>query len=188
MRKQIALAILATALLSSATFAFDGKKEGFMMSAGVGVGLSSTDFTAIYDGWSRGRANTELGVATSFKIGYGINETYTLYLFRNSAFVDGYSKDPNKETYGNCVTGVGMNYYIPHSNFYTIAGFGRGQLSKFKESEHKASKGYGGIIGLGYAFTDTIQIEANYLATRVDDDGIKLSTDAVQLTLNYYFN
>jgi len=188
MRKKIALATLVTALLSSTTFAFDGKKEGFMMSAGVGVGLSSTDFTSIYDGWSSGRANTEIGVATSFKIGYGINEAYTLYLFRNSAFVDGYSKDPKKETYGNCVTGVGMNYYIPHSHFYTITGFGRGQLSKFTESEGKAKLGYGGIIGIGYAYTDTIQIEANYLGTRVDDDGIKLSTDAVELTLNYYFN
>jgi|GEM_PF-2081454 len=184
--KKIIATMLLGALYATSANAFDDKKEGLIIGLGAGISLSSTDFSSAYSGWSTGRADAELGVATSFKLGYGFNENYTLYYFRNSAFVHGYSKDPNERTYGNCVTGLGMNYYMDDSDFYVLAGLGVGQLSKLADSERHAQRGFGAIAGVGYEYADHVQLEINYLATRVDDD-IKLSTDALQFTLNYYF-
>lgn len=185
--KKIIVGILTGVLLSTSAFALENKKEGFMLSLGAGGALTSTDFSSTYKGWDTGKANTEFGYASSLKIGYGINGNYALYLFRSSAFVHGYSNDPDEKTYGNCVTGIGVNYYPDNSNYYFIGGVGMGQLSKLDEGENKAKRGYGGIVGVGYRYTEHVQLEANYLATRVDDDGVKLSTNAFQMTLNYYF-
>ncbi|HFU75117.1 MAG TPA: hypothetical protein ENK66_02620, partial [Arcobacter sp.] len=107
--------ILSLTLLTSSLHAFDEINKQFIISLGVGAAVTSTKFESAFSGWDNGRADLEVGLATSFKLGYGISDSMALYLFRNSSFVGGYSKAPKREIYGNCITGLGMNYYYKDS-------------------------------------------------------------------------
>jgi len=178
--------MLSTVLLGSSLQAFDEVSEKFIFSLGVGAALTSTKFESGYSGWESGRANPEVGLATSFKLGYGVNERMSLYLFRDSSFVHGYSKAPKRETYGNCITGLGMNYHYKDSEFYSIYGLGMGQLSKLSEGESEAQRGLGVTLGLGCELASHLGFETTYMYINVDDD-IKFATHSLQATLNYYF-
>lgn len=184
--KKILAAMTASVLMATGSYGFDDKREGFIFSLGAGYNITTTDFNTAYDGWDTGRSEIELGLATSFKIGYGINEQVTAYLFRNSSFIHGYDSDPNSDVYGNCITGLGVNYYLDNSKFYILGGVGQGQLSKLSDAESDASKGFGIMGGFGYILAEHIQAEINYMAIRVDDD-IKLASDSLHVTINYYF-
>lgn len=178
--------LLASLTVASTLLAFDGKREGFMISAGAGLAATHSHFKKAYDGWEEGK-EFEVGLATSFKIGYGFTDQFSLFLMRNSSFVFGYDNDPKEDTYGNCLTGVGLNYYLtPQSETYLIAAAGIGQFSKLSESDSKSDKGKAFLLGVGYEISPHVHVEGTYLATRVDDD-VEINSDSLQLTLNYYW-
>lgn len=157
-----------------------------MISVGAGVAGTHSNFKKAYDGWDTGK-EFEIGLATSFKIGYGFTEQLSLYVMRNSSFVFGYDNDPKEDTYGNCLTGIGMNYYLtPQSTTYLIAAAGMGQFSKLSESDSKSDKGKALLLGMGYEIYPHVNLEGTYLATRIDDDA-KINSDSFQITVNYYW-
>ena len=184
--KYIAVGVVAVMALGC-TLKASEKREGFVASIGVGVALSNTDFDISPIGWSGTGSENHLGVASSFKIGYAFNDTWTLYLMRNSAFVAGYDLDPSKESYGNCITGVGVNYHWGlQGELYLMGAMGIGQLSRLKDSEEDAKRGGAFLVGLGYEIAPHVNLEATWLSTNVDDE-VELKTNALQLTINYYW-
>lgn len=186
MKEKLRKLLLISSLAITSLSAFDGKREGFMMSVGAGVAATHSNFIKAYYGWNESK-EFEISLATSFKIGYGFTEQFSLYLIRNSSFVFGYGNDPKEETYGNCLTGIGMNYYFnPRSNTYFIAAAGIGQFSKLKESDSKSDKGKAFLLGVGYEVSPHVNLEGIYLATRIDDNA-RINSDSLQLTLNYYW-
>lgn len=176
--------LLASLVVASSLSAFDDKKEGFMISLGLGLAGTQSDFKKAYD-WDNGK-EFEIGLASSIKLGYGLTEQFSLYLIRNSSFVFGYDNDPNKNDYGNCLTGVGMNYYLtPEPDTYLVATAGIGGFSELS-SDSKINDGKAFLLGVGYEIYPHLHAETTYLATRIDDD-VKVNTDSFQLTLNYYW-
>lgn len=162
-------------------------KEGFIFSIGLGGSFTNSNFKKFPQNWNGKKEDNNLGLATSFKLGYGVNEQLSFYIIRNSSFVFGYKQDPKKETYGNCITGLAIEYKLnPTKPTYLIAGFGKGQLSKWGEDDSDANMGKAFILGLGYEISPTISIETTYLATRVNDD-VDVNSNSLQVTLNYYF-
>lgn len=184
MLRKFKTAILLASFVATSLLASDSKKEGLILSLGLGVAGTQSDFKKA-NNWDTGK-ESEVGLAYSMKIGYGFTEELSLYLMRNSSFVFGYDNDPNKDNYGNCLTGVGVNYYLsPESDTYLMAAAGVGGFSEVS-SDSKMNDGKAFLLGVGYEIYPHIHAEATYLATRIDDD-VKVNTDSLQLTLNYYW-
>lgn len=186
MQRKLITYLGVTLGLTSLIHAFDGQKEGLFVSVGAGLAATHSTFKEVEEGWSDGK-ELEMGLATSFKIGYGFNENLSLYLIRHSAFVHGYKNASNSDTYGNCLTGIGVNYTLPsHDNLYLLGAVGQGQLSRLSESDSKAQKGKAFLMGMGYTISSHLHLEGTYLGTRIDDT-MKLDSDSFHLTLNYYW-
>lgn len=161
--------------------------DGLFASLGVGVANTQTDFESVEQGWSTGESEKETGLAASFKVGYGVKKDLAIYLFRESSFVFGYENDPDESSYGNCITGLGVIYYLDNSNiFYTFFGIGEGQFTKVSEADSEGEKGGGYVLGLGVNVLPNIHLELSTLETDIDDD-VKLESESTRLTLNYYW-
>lgn len=174
-------------LLGISSNAYGEGIDGLFASFGVGVASTKTDFASAKSGWSTGESGNEMGLAGSFKVGYGVDKDLAVYLFRESSFVFGYDNDPDESSYGNCITGLGFLYYLDSSNiFNTIFGIGEGQFTKVSEADSKGEKGGGYVVGLGVNLFPNIHLELSKLETDIDDN-IDLKSESTRLTLNYYW-
>ena len=187
MKKNTTLTTLClSVLLSSSINAFDNKREGFMLSAGLGISSIHSDFKQEYGGWSGTGRDSEGGFATSFKIGYGFSEQSSLYLMRNSTIVE-YAKDPNNNVYENCMLGIGANYYLePEGSVYLMGGIGLGRFTDYDDVDTE-NIGQGFMLGLGYEVSPHLNLEVSYMGTRIDDNKAEVNTDTLHVTFNYYW-
>lgn len=184
--KRFTMQMMAAILLLGNAALADGGK-GLFFAAGAGVGLTHTRFDTLDSDWKSTDAQTNVGVAATFKLGYGLNDQFDLYVTRTSAFVHGYDNDTQNRTYGNCITALGVNY-APNAPepWYLMAAVGQGQLSDISEDDSKAKKGWGYLVGVGYEVVEHVHVEAAYMGTRVDDDGYKLQSDLLHLSVSLY--
>jgi len=187
MKKNTTIVILClSGLLSTSINAFDNKREGFMVSAGLGLSSIHTDFKQEYGGWSGIGRDAEGGLATSFKIGYGFSEQFSLYFMRNSTILE-YKNDPNNNTYENCILGIGANYYLkPEGLTYLMGGIGLGRFTDYEDTDVE-NIGHGFMLGIGYEISPHINVEVSYMGTRIDDNEADVNTDTLHVTLNYYW-
>ena len=159
-------------LLTTNVNAFDDNKEGFIL--GVGIGASSVK-TTYASGSSR-----DVGLATSFKLGYGFNKQTIMYL---GAIGDAYKYDGKGQTVNTALTGIGVDYYIDqNSPFYVTAMVGFGSVSELKKS--KLQTGYGFLVGAGYEITEHVTLQADYMKINTNDK-LNADTDAIRFTVNY---
>jgi len=179
-------ALCLSVLLSSNIHAFDDKREGFMLSAGLGLSSIHSDFKQEYGEWSGIGRDSTGGLATSFKIGYGFSDQFSLYFMRNSTVLV-YDKDPNDNTYENCMLGIGANYYLnPEGSTYIMGGIGVGRFTDYEDADVE-NIGHGFMLGVGYEISPHINVEVSYMGTRIDDNEAEVNTDTLHITLNYYW-
>jgi len=185
MKRTMTYTLAALLLLGSPVVADEGK--GLFFAAGAGVAMTHTRFDTLDADWTSKEAQTHVGAAAAFKLGYGFNDRFDLYLTRTSAFVHGYDNDSKNRTYGNCITAIGANY-APYeaTPWYLMAAVGRGQLSDLGEEEAKAKKGWGYLVGVGYEAIKHVHLEAAYMGTRVDDGDYKLQSDVLHVSVSLY--
>ncbi len=165
--------------------------NGWFVSFGGGFSSASTDFKDGSKSWQSGEQDID-GLAMSLKLGYGVSDDLTIYLFRNSV-IGKYENDPSDDAYGNCVSGLGFNYYLDSSNiFYIIAGAGEGEFSKVSDAVDDTYIGDGYMLGFGVNLTSNWHLELTHLRTdiddRVDNNRISLETQATQVLINYYWH
>lgn len=166
--------LVCSTLLATSAQAFDEKREGFIL--GLGAGLSSVASSGDLD-------DTSVGFATSFKIGYGFNEQFSLYYVRNASWF-GYDDDPDEDTYASGISGVGASYYIsPNDPAYVMAAVGFGDFSNVTENAGETGSAF--MLGGGYEIYPHVHLEGTYLVADIEEDGVDLTTSAFQLTINY---
>ncbi len=179
MRKVVVSAMLATLMSISSLEAFDMQREGFIVSVGAGVASVNTGIDIGYQDFDE----TSVGLATSFKIGYGFTKQFLLYYINDVSWY-GYDNDPNDDTYTNGLSGVGVSYYLQEdSPYYVMGSVGIGSFVNFSESEGETGSAF--MVGAGYEFAPHIQAELAYLYTSIDESNVALTTDTVKLTVNY---
>ena len=172
------VAVLTTA--STSVSAFDDQKEGFLVGIGAGVAKIKTEV----DVGSLGADDTSLGLATSFKIGYGFTNQFALY-YRNDVNWFGYDSDPQDDTYISGLTGIAANYFIEeNSPYYLTAGVGVGSFANFT-NKTRSETGSAYTIGAGYEVAPHVSLEATYLSNTIEEKNVELSTGALRLTVNY---
>lgn len=190
MQTKILLFVL-TVLLTQTAFAdvFDGKRKGFIL--GLGAGFHSTGLDVTYKGRTASKSKT--GLATSFKIGYGVDEQLAIYYVRNASWA--YDSDVNYSDvlFSGGISGVGLNYYIEPSarSAYLIGALGFGDFSAPFESENDfpTYTGSAFMIGSGFEIKKHVQGEITWLKTNLSNSNsiFEVSTSSIQFTVNYLF-
>jgi len=181
LKKIVISSIVASLVAVSTAQAFEGQKQGFMLS--VGAGLSSITTEVGLSGYYGSADETSTGFATSFKIGYGFTNQFLLY-YMNDVSWYGFDDDPYDDTYTSGFTGVDASYYVEeNSPAYVLAGIGLGSFTNFSEDAGETGSSF--VLGAGYEVTPHLNIEGTYLVTSIEEDGVELDTDAFRLTLNY---
>ena len=176
--KKIILSTLCAGVLAIPAMAdvFDDNKQGFILGLGIGVTNVSTDVNFKN---STDLNERKFGLATSFKLGYGFNEQFSLY-YTNQ--VDWYKFKGDSTTVG--LTGIGVDYYFDtNSPYYATGMVGFGTISDIKDES--SSRGFAYEIGLGYEIAPHMNVEASYMKINIDESSADVDTDSIRLTFNY---
>ena len=161
--------ILSIVLLSQSIYAFDSEREGLVI--GVGMGYAPSAYTEISD-FQNSRVSTS-GLAGSLIAGYGYNEN-TLFL----VMIEGLKSKTHtavspSETTWQGFTGVGVRFYFNDigSSFFISSGIGLQRFIKtqnivavdeYRTKYPKHDSGLGFLIGVGYEFTEFLQVQASF--------------------------
>ena len=177
-------------IMSQAANAFDDNRDGFVI--GLGAGFHTIDIDFNYSGSNIG-SDSESGLATSFKIGWGITNQFLLYYVRNASwysapYYDGFTTSDITYTVG--IGGVGATYYLSPSapSGYLLGAIGVGDISAPFESDVESDTGSALMFGGGYEVSEHIHLEATLLTTDIDsayDSRLNLKTSSIQFTVNY---
>ncbi len=177
-------------MTSQVANAFDDNRQGFILGLGAGFHNIDTDFN--YDG-SKFNSESKSGLATSFKIGWGITNQFALYYVRNASWYsapsfNGYTT--SDITYLAGISGIGGTFYLSPSapSGYFLGAIGIGDLSAPFESNIESDTGSALMFGGGYEVSKHLQIEATLLSTDIDsadDSRLNLKSSSIQFTFNY---
>lgn len=189
------LKCLACALLlwqAVPVLAFDDNRQGFVLGLGAGLHSTGSEYSLNDNVY---RTDSSGGLASSFKIGGGIGEQFSLYFvhnasrFRTSVTKNGSSKD---ETAVLFMDGIGAAYYFQHSapSGYLHAALGGSYFTFPQDSDLGSRKGGALILGGGYEFNPHIMLDLTLLGSSVsnpNNSADKTRFSVLQFTLNYLF-
>ena len=155
--------------IAGAAFAFDGKREGLILGAGLGLGLSDYSMDVLYDSFEDLHpTDTEFGLGTiGGRIGGGFNERVLMYL--GGLGVSAVDVIVN-------ITGLGMTWYTrdtsPSWYFSGLAGLGTVDPDGLK-----SHYGFGISAGVGWEFARHWSAEASLGWLRASRDEERNSID-----------
>ena len=179
--------IAIVALLSALdVFAFDGNRKGFQLGVGVGVhGGSVEDYEAGFASSS----GADGGLATSFKVGFGFSNRFSLYYVRNASWFRMQAGVNDPFYYLAGISGVGASFYVNGTarSPYLLIAAGRGDYGAPFEGNRVMRETSSFMVGAGYEFSRRHMLEATALFVEIDqdfDDTVQLGRSA-QLTYNY---
>ena len=151
--RAVILTIVLVLLLATATWAFDGKREGFILGGGLGLGVT----TYKYELGSQKRDREDNGAfATDFKIGYSPNAKLQVYYFTKSTWFKADYAFYDDETILSSVGGLGITINMKNEapTFYVSGGLGYSEWTfLFEEYAPPHMTGFGIFGGAGYEFS-----------------------------------
>ena len=166
MNQKIALMMLSLVpCASTSAQAFDGKRKGFVLGGGLGLGLDS--YTQSVEGPMFGPKRTSdretrFAIATDFKIGGGINEQWMLYYHSWSAWFSFENALNSTVTILNQIGGLGARYYPDAQSAFFVAGsMGLSYWTTPFEDNSDGWLGFGILGGVGYEFVPHWSVEAS---------------------------
>lgn len=176
------------------SFGFDGERSGFVLGFGVGTcyGRVDLDYDSDYiDGAFKQKIS---GLATSFRLGWGIGNHFVLHYSGENNFFT-FDSDENDSINYVGITGIGATYYIfeevGHTPYLTAV-FGHGIFSGLNDLESSAnskSSGLGYQIGIGYEFSKWMGIQFDYgKSNHVNDEEDEVAIDISYVNMSIQFN
>lgn len=171
---QVLSLFILTLIISSSAFSstFNDDVKGFYLALGVGYGQLDYENSS--------GSESESGLATNFRIGYGFNEQFALYYDRSAT-----TSSTNGNSYVEGVTGIGAAYYFKPSvpTAFITATFGEGDLTDVDSSDSEL--GSGKAFSLGYRFKTHQSVEIKLVSMELDD--FDYESDAIQFVWAYTF-
>jgi len=173
----ILVAIIAISAGSAS--ALDGTRKGFILSFGIGPGVTSWEqeisgtFFGI-DVSAKSDKESSFGVTTDFKIGGGITEQFLLYYENRVAWfsVDYVYTDADGDilatetiTFAHAIGGVGVSYYLKTEapSLYFLGSIGLSTWSApFESTWGDTWAGVGLSAGVGYEFAKHWSAEGTF--------------------------
>ena len=154
--------ILLVSGITTTGFAYDHKRQGFIIGGGVGAGITSYTETHNYYGeqFTLPR-KTEISAVTNFLIGYGASNNLLLY-YTNK--VSWFSAWDNIAAFG--LTGLGLTYYLKPKAPSPLLNAGLGFssfLCPFESGWGSSPWGLGFSLGAGYELSPHWSIDVDLI-------------------------
>ena len=183
MKKMLIVVVLF--LLCLNVWAFDGNRKGFILGLGLGFSHVSYEQTIEYDEdeFKRDTESAE-GIASDFKIGYGVSPNLSVYYSAKSTWssMDSMNGDV---TILDQVSVLGCSFYVT-DNLYLSSGLGLwGAL--FRPVVYGDWTGSGIFIGGGYEFAKhySLNIDLFISDPSHSENGYTATTDSVGFFLTF---
>ncbi len=181
---RVTTAVAAT-LFSANTFAFDDNRQGFFFSVGAGLQTVNVETDVSIGATS---SDSSGGIATSFKIGGGISNQFSMYYIRNASWFRAEDSFGDTNTFLAGISGLGGTYYLQPTSpsAYLMAAIGFGDYSAPFEDGADADVGSAYMLGAGYEFSTHKSVEASALFVDAERSDFEDSTArSFQVTFNY---
>jgi hypothetical protein len=186
----IGLVGLLVLLAPAETLAFDGKRKGFILGGGIGVGVTSYGYEShYYREYSSSMSASEIAFATDLRIGYAPSDLVQVY---------GMSKVAWLISGGLTATGVagpGVTYFFDPAapSWFVTAGLGLSTWSKFIGTHFVGDRnswyGFGLSVGAGYEFARHASIEGSLTwgNPKTEEHGVSKSVKPLSLRVTVNF-
>lgn len=184
--KKVLMAILVGSLcvaFAGNASAFNGKRSGFILGFGLGLGntsITKQDFGYYpFGGSGLETSNSYSAINTDFRIGGGPSDQVHIYYVSKVGF---YTENDNLSAQG--LGGLGATYYLNKTapSVYFTAAYGLTTLTTVESSGGgEIDMGSGFAIGAGYEFVAHLSIEANLIKGSLGDES---SASSFRVTLN----
>ncbi len=183
------LVFLFSAFITPA-FAFDGKRQGFILGGGLGTGLTSfTQTIEFMDEEVTSDRENKLPLVTSFVIGGGLSPNVLLYYFNKVSFFSIENVLGDNVAIASGVGGLGVTYYLTPKApcAYFMGGLGGATWSAPFEEDGDWWYGFGTMFGAGYEFSPHWSIEADVAFGWPSDEemGIKATSNVFSLMVTF---
>lgn len=184
---------LAAVLLSATpALAFDDNREGFILGLGAGFHSIKNDYTLNGVSYLN---ESKSGLASSFKIGGGITNQFSLYFVRNASWFTTPLTIGSTTKEAHAVVGmggIGATYYFETTapSGYMLGAIGGSDYAFPLESNVTTRTGGAIMLGGGYEFEPHVMFEVTVVGTTVSEPcntQMKTQSSALQFTLNYMF-
>ena len=196
MTRRLMLLVVFMCIMSS-LLAFDGNRKGFLL--GFGAGLAQTSFSQemeFNDINAKTETMDEIGLATEFKIGYGLTNRFEVYYSNQVAWFSMENSLNEDITIADGISVIGGSYFLSsklndntwHPSPFISAGIGLSSWDAPLEDEDEAWEGKGFFIGLGYEPAKHFRLSLNYFRNNpsFSDGGVTFTTwsNALLFTLS----
>jgi hypothetical protein len=147
---------VVVASMAVSAFAFDGRREGFILGGGFGLGSTSHTEKHEYPGYSYStNGESKVGFQTNFKIGWGASQQLEIYYTQISSFFSTSSVYIRDVTILDAIGAIGASYSfkpVAPTPFIT-GGLGMSIWAvPFEDNPPEAWSGFGLYGGVGYEF------------------------------------
>jgi hypothetical protein len=187
MSRWITVSILFTLLLaSSSASAFDGLRQGFVLGGGLGLGVTSAQQELSGGPLTISGDREGFGaLATTFKIGLGLNERTLLIYQQNQNWFNMENALGSDVTIASGAGVIAVNHYLSEEgSVYLVGGLGVGTWAL--PFEDGASSGVGGalLLGMGINFNPHWSVEFNLSFGNPSDSdaGVTLDTNTANIS------
>lgn len=172
-RLLVVLPLLLT--LAAPAQAFNDHRQGFIV--GLGIGYARIDLD--YDPGADGRNN---GIATSARLGFGLDERFALLYVNEGAW---YRRDGHIWFTG--LSGLGVTYHLTPKapGGYLLGAYGMGSSSQPFRDGVDVQRGAGYLLGAGYEFLPHLNVEANFSRNHVDKKHDLNGSGSFRLLFNF---
>lgn len=168
-------------LLHSTVFAFDSKRDGFIL--GLGFGFNDNKVVVKTSGVSTDdRAN---GFTTVVKAGFGIDDSLMVFIERDDSFF--YQTDGSEDVlWDSSLSGVGLKYFFKKdlTSAYFTATYGYGEQKALDEKGYDKYHGMAYKVGLGYQSKGHLGIEISGIRKELKKGGTTLTNESILITFN----
>ncbi len=186
----LVIALMILGLISDAD-AFDGRRKGFILGAGLGTGVTSyTQTIEAYRQSLTSDRESKFGVQTDFRIGYAPNGFLQIYYVSKVSWFSLDNALGSSVTIAHGIGGLGVTYYLQPvaPSFFFTGVIGLSTWAAPFESNSDTWTGFGIGGGFGYEFARhwSIEVCATYGNPSDTQSGITATTNAttIKATVN----
>ncbi|MDT8447757.1 MAG: hypothetical protein RRB13_12780 [bacterium] len=159
-------------LLPTASFAFDGKRQGFLL--GLGAGAGSLEYTEVQSEFLASDNRTAKQSTPAFmpKLGYAFGDQLAFLYYRHPFSFSAENAQKESQQMTACVEMLGFNYYFSGGDTSLYIGAGSGRSYFFEGIDNQAPgvlQGTGFSYSIGYEFSKHFSLELTSLSGTLND-------------------